>query len=102
MFFCNSTLTTSSGLSSGLCPVSLVVSLPSSIIIVFVTHFLKAKSKDCTLIFSISWSSSPSIHLSGVESISSIPPPFSSELSVICALLIIILSDVFGITTLSF
>jgi len=74
-----STFTTCSGLSSALCPVSVTVSLPSCIKIACVTHFLNAKSKYFTFTFSISWSSSPSIHLSGVESLSITSFPLASE-----------------------
>ena len=53
-----------------------------------------------TFIFSISWSSSPSIHLSGVESTSSIGFPFSSLSSAISALFTNILSEVASSLTL--
>ena len=51
--------------------------------------------------YSLSWSSSPSIHLSGVESISSTWFPFFSVSSDICAEFTIILSDSFGSITLN-
>ena len=96
-----STATMSSGSSSALCPVSIIVSSPFLFTIACVTHFLSDKSKYCTFTFSISWSSSPSFHSSGVESLSFTSFPSSSVSSEICALFIKILSDVFGSITLN-
>ena len=84
LLFFRSTFTTSSGSSSAWCPVSVTSSLPFWTTIAFVTHFLRAKSKYWTLIFSISSSSSPS-HLFGVESLSSLWTPFLSVCSLIWA-----------------
>ena len=100
-FLFNSTLTTCSGSSSALCPVCVTVSFPFSVTIAFVTHFLNAKSKYFTFIFSMSWSSSPSIHSFGVESLSVTSFPSSSLSSEICAWFIIISSDLSGIFTLN-
>ena len=77
----------------GLNPVCVVVVLPSTVTIDFVTHFNKLKSKYFTYIYSLSWSSSFSFHLLGIESSSL---SLSSE---IWALFIIILSEVEGSIT---
>ena len=90
LLFFKSTFTTSSGSSSALCPVSIILSSPFSVTIACVTHFLRLKSKYCTFIFSISWSSSPSFHSSGSESSSSTSFPSLSASSDICALFITI------------
>ena len=69
--------------------------------VTFVMIFFSAKSKYVTFIFSMSMSSSSSSSLSGVESLSSTGSPSSSLSSVISAVLIMILSEVFGSITLN-
>ena len=98
---CKSTFTTGSGSSWPLYPVSDIVSFPSSITITFETNFSNAKSKYSTLTCSSSWSSSPSFHSPGFESISSILSPFLSLSSNICALFVIIVVLEFGSFTLN-
>ena len=96
-----STFTTGSGSSNPLYPVSVILSWPFSITIAFVTYFSNAKSKYSTFTCSTSWSSSPSFHSSGTESISSIGFPSLSESSEICAWFVIIYVFEFGSFTLN-
>ena len=68
-----------------------VVSIPSFIIDMFWIFSFNAKSKYFSYNCSMSWSSSPSVHLLGVESWSSTGFPLESLSSAISALFIIIL-----------
>ena len=77
------------------------VCFPFSITIACVTHFLNAKSNSTNLTYSLSWSSSPSFHLSGIESSSSTSFPSSSESSDIWAAFTSIFFELFGSTTLN-